>query len=171
MKTIQIVTLSACTVHGCILETDTAKIGSNAQDATDGSHCSENTAVLFYRIYQLFKVHPFSTRYKCLFSVSLKSIDCHCFSKKNYFAESFVWYYCGTKPTDPTEDMICFGAFAVVNVPKLEYGICISRLVQINGWRTFAMLILIVKINNLCINECKFLSVRHTSTHDLTRSY
>ena len=119
-------TLSACTVHGCMhVETDTAKIGSNRQNATDGSHCSENTAVLLYRIYQLFKVFPFSTRCRCLLSVSLKPVDCHCFSRKNCFAESFVWFYCGTKPTDPTEDVICFGPFAVVNLPKLEYGICI----------------------------------------------
>jgi hypothetical protein len=153
------------------LETDTAKTGSNAQNATDGSHCSENTAVLFYRIYQLFKVQPFSTRHRCLFAVSLKPKDCHCFSRKNCFAESFVWFYLGTKPTDPTEDVICYGAFAVVNVPKLQYGICticyygicISRLVPNQRVANFSRLIPKVKMSNFCKKECKFfcLSSKH----------
>ena len=37
MKKIQILTLSACTVQGCIAETDAAKSGSNAQNAASGA--------------------------------------------------------------------------------------------------------------------------------------
>jgi PBP1b-binding outer membrane lipoprotein LpoB len=37
MKKIPILRLSAYIVQGCVLETDTAKTGSNAQNATRGS--------------------------------------------------------------------------------------------------------------------------------------
>ena len=37
MKKIRIMTLSTCTVQGCVLETDVAKSGSNAQNATSGA--------------------------------------------------------------------------------------------------------------------------------------
>jgi hypothetical protein len=37
MKKIRILTLSACIVQGCILETNTAKSGSNEQNATSGA--------------------------------------------------------------------------------------------------------------------------------------
>jgi hypothetical protein len=37
MKKIRILTLNACIVQGCILETDAAKRGSNAQNATSGA--------------------------------------------------------------------------------------------------------------------------------------
>jgi hypothetical protein len=37
MKKIPILTLSACIVQGCVLETDVAKTGSNAQNAASGA--------------------------------------------------------------------------------------------------------------------------------------
>jgi len=37
VKKIRIMTVSTCTVRGCVLDTDASKSGSNAQNATSGA--------------------------------------------------------------------------------------------------------------------------------------
>jgi len=57
MKKIQIVTLNACNVQSCILETDAAKRGSDAQNTTSGSM---NTACLAKHIFNNLSIKFFS---------------------------------------------------------------------------------------------------------------
>ena len=80
----------------------------------------------------------FLNEIQCLFLVSLKPKDCHCLSRKNCFAESFVWYCCGTNPhgSDWRRDL-----FPCIHCCKRSetwvWNLCITTCSKSTGGETF----------------------------------